>query len=76
MDKQEGRQSLLALVKQLVLEKEENSEFKPAVLHLKIDLVLYPAYGVGIESMFTLPRTNFPTGYSLVSYASAFFVWK
>ena len=34
----------LALVWQLVLEKK-NSEIKPALLYLKIDLVSYTAYG-------------------------------
>ena len=27
---------------------KENSEFKPVNLHLKIDLVSYPAHGVGV----------------------------
>ena len=35
-----------ALVKQPVLEKE-NSEFKKAVLYLKIDLLLHPTHGGG-----------------------------
>ena len=35
-----GWLSSLTLVKQLVKEKEKNSEFKPVLLHLKIDLEL------------------------------------
>ena len=29
----------------------DNPEFKPIVLHLKIDLVPYPTYGRGIEQI-------------------------
>ena len=41
----------LALVRQLVLEKE-NSEFKHAKLRLKIDLVSYPARAEGLVNMY------------------------
>ena len=34
-------------VRQLILEKE-NSEFKPALVHLKIDLVSHPANDRGL----------------------------
>ena len=39
-----------ALMRQLVLEKE-NFEFKPVKLHLKIDLVSYPARAEGLVNM-------------------------
>ena len=39
-------------MRQLVLEKE-NSEFKPIKLHLKIDLVSYPAQVEGFVNMVT-----------------------
>ena len=42
-----GRQCSSALVKQLVLEKE-NSDFKSVKLRLKIDLVSYPARAEGL----------------------------
>ena len=42
-----GRLGSTALVRQLVEEKE-NSEFKPVKLHLKIDLVSYPARAEGL----------------------------
>ena len=45
MGKQLGRLGFPALV----WVKEENSEFKPAVLRLKIDLVSRPSRGKGIE---------------------------
>ena len=42
-----GRLNFLALLRQPVKEKE-NSDFKPVVFHLKIDLVSHPAHGGGI----------------------------
>ena len=42
-----GRLDSSALVRQLVLEKE-NSEFKPVKLRLKTDLVSYPAQAEGL----------------------------
>ena len=47
MVKQQDRLGSLALVKQLVWEKE-NSEFKPVKLRLKIDPVSYPARAEGL----------------------------
>ena len=47
MIKKLGRQNSLTLVRQPVQEKE-NYKFKPALLCLKIDLMLHPTYGVGI----------------------------
>ena len=46
MRKQQGRLGPLALVRQPIQEKE-NSEFKPTLLRLKIDLVSHPACGRG-----------------------------
>ena len=43
MDQFLGVFGSLALLRQLLLEKE-NFEFKPVVLHLDINLVLLPAY--------------------------------
>ena len=43
-----------ALVRQLVLENE-NSEFKPAKLRLKIDFVSYPAQTKGLVNMVLSP---------------------
>ena len=42
MGKWQGRLGSFALIKQLV-EEEKTSEFKPAILCLKIDLVSHPA---------------------------------
>ena len=39
-----GRLGSLAMKKQPIQEKE-NSDFKPAILYLKINLVLHPAHG-------------------------------
>ena len=47
MGKLNGRLGSSALVRQLVLEKE-NSEFKPVKLRLKIDLVSYRALAEGL----------------------------
>ena len=47
MGKLKDRLGSSALVRQLVYEKE-NSEFKPAKLRLKIDLVSYPARAGGV----------------------------
>ena len=47
MGKLEDRLGSSALERQLVYEKE-NSEFKPAKLHLKIDFVSYPAWAEGL----------------------------
>ena len=44
---EKAKQGSLALVRQLVWEKE-NSEFKPAVACSKIDLVSHPACGGGV----------------------------
>ena len=44
MGKLKDRRGSLALVRQPTLEKE-NSQFKPTLLRLKIDLVLHPAHG-------------------------------
>ena len=55
MGKQEGRLGSSALVRQLVLEKE-NSEIKPVKpvkLRLKIDLVSYPAQAEELVNMDT-----------------------
>ena len=50
MGKWLGRLGSSALVRQLVLEKE-NSELKPVKLRLKIDLVSYPARAEGLVNM-------------------------
>ena len=48
MSKLLGKLGSLALVRQPIEEKK-TSEFKPAVLHLKIDLVSHPASGGGVD---------------------------
>ena len=48
MRKKLDKQASLTFVGQPILEKE-NSEFKSAVLRLKIDFVLYPIYGVRVK---------------------------
>ena len=52
MGKQQGRLGSSALMRQLVQEKE-NSKFRPVKLHLKIDLVSYPARAEGLVNMDT-----------------------
>ena len=52
-----GRLDSLALARQPVLEKE-NSEFKPAVLHLKIDLELYPTHGNGVVLSYVVTKAK------------------
>ena len=45
------RREFSALLQQLPKDKE-NIEFKQDELHLKIDIVLYPAYGSGVEYIY------------------------
>ena len=51
-----NRLGFSAMVRQLVKEKE-NSEFKPVKLHLKIDLVSYPARAEGLVNMVNMGAT-------------------
>ena len=45
------------MVRQLV-EENENSEFKPVKLRLKIDLVFYPAQAEGLVNMYIHEDNN------------------
>ena len=51
MSKQKGRLGSSALVRQLILEKE-NSEFKPVKVRLKINLVPYTARAEGLVNIY------------------------